>query len=190
MNHTCGDGGTTLRHLNLGDFKFTGLLYCWIKIQISEKLFELWKCWKVTELTHDGYSRQGISNFECFNQMNLLDKVSIFIRIYKLVEWFKNAVDFFIIFTYEANIKANTIDVAVYNVSKLICISCCLNYGAILILSTCKPKSSCWFDDINNLLLVCFKKSWWRCIGFQMTRKALRSKTSTENGIGEGVELR
>ena len=34
--------------------------------------------------------------------MNLLDKVSIFISINKLVERFKNAVDFFIIFTYEA----------------------------------------------------------------------------------------
>lgn len=59
----------------------------------------------------------------------------------------------------QADIKANTLDVAVYDVTKLICISCRLNYGIILILSICKPKSSCGFDDINNLLLVCFKKS-------------------------------
>ena len=91
--------------------------------------------------------------------MNLFDKVGIFISINKLVERFKNAVDFFIKFTYEADIKADTLDVAVYDVTKLICISCCLNYGIILILSICKPKSSCGFDDINNLLLVCFKKS-------------------------------
>ena len=72
--------------------------------------------------------------------MNLLDKVGIFISINKLMERFKNVVDFFIIFTYEADIKANTLDVAVYDVTKLICISCRLNYGIILILSICKPK--------------------------------------------------
>ena len=55
--------------------------------------------------------------------MNLLDKVGIFISINKLTEQFKNVVDFFIIFTYEADIKANTLDVAVYDVTKLICIS-------------------------------------------------------------------
>ena len=75
--------------------------------------------------------------------MNLLDKVGIFISINKLMERFKNAVDFFIIFTYEADIKANTFDVAVYDAPKLICISCRLNYGIILILSICKSKSSC-----------------------------------------------
>ena len=91
--------------------------------------------------------------------MNLLNKVGIFISINKLMERFKNAVDFFIIFTYEADIKANTLDVAFYDVAKLICISCRLNYGIILILSICKPKASCLFDEINNLLLVCFKKS-------------------------------
>ena len=124
----------------------------------------------------NGYCRQETSTFECFNQMNLLDKVSIFISTNKLVEWFKNAVDFFIIFTNEANIKANTLDVAVYNVPKLTCISCRLNYGIILILIICKPKSSCWFDDINNLLLVCFKKSWWRCISFQQCKRSVDSK--------------
>ena len=49
--------------------------------------------------------------------MNLLDKVGIFISINKLMERFKNAVDFFIIFTYEADIKANTLDVAFYDVT-------------------------------------------------------------------------
>ena len=63
--------------------------------------------------------------------MNLLNKVGIFISINKLMERFKNAVDFFIIFTYEADIKANTLDVTVYNVPKLICISCRLNYGSL-----------------------------------------------------------
>ena len=38
MNNTSSYGRTTLRHLNLGAFKFTGLLYCWIKTKISEKL--------------------------------------------------------------------------------------------------------------------------------------------------------
>ena len=49
--------------------------------------------------------------------MNLLDKVGIFISINKLMERFKNVVDFFIIFTYEADIKANTLDVAFYDVT-------------------------------------------------------------------------
>ena len=62
---------------------------------------------------YDGYSRQETSIFECFNQMNLLDKVSIFISINKLVERFKNAVDF-------------------YDVAKLICISCRLNLALYL----------------------------------------------------------
>ena len=56
---------------------------------------------------------------------------------------FKNIVEFFIIFTYEADIKTDTLDVAFYDVAKLICISCRLNDGIILILSICKPKASC-----------------------------------------------
>ena len=39
MNNTSSYGRTTLRHLNLGTFKFSGLFYCWIKTEISEKLF-------------------------------------------------------------------------------------------------------------------------------------------------------
>ena len=71
------------------------------------------------------------------------------------MERFKNVVDFFIIFTYEADIKANTLDVAVYDVTKLICISCRLNYGIILILSI-SPKRA---GDLMISIISCLSAS-------------------------------
>ena len=71
-------------------------------------------------------------------------------------------IDFFIIFTYEADIKANTLDVAIYNVPKLICISCRLNYGTILILSISIIESIigslCKKFDNDNLYFI-----WTSC---------------------------
>ena len=53
----------------------------------------------------------------------------------------KNTVDFFIIFTYETAIKANALDIAVYDVTESISFISSLNNGIILILSIFKPKA-------------------------------------------------
>ncbi len=87
--------------------------------------------------------------------MDLLYKVSILVCINQFMQGIEYAGDFFIIFADETNIQADTPDIAVDDVTELICFICSLYNGMIFVLGIGKPKTCSRFNGVNNLLPIC-----------------------------------
>ena len=174
---------TPFGHFNLGSFKFAGLLYSGIKTKVSKKLFGFWKCWKINNLTHEGYCRKKIGTFESFNQVDLFYKIGVFISINEFMHLTKDVIDLFIILGDETKIQPNTCEIAANSIAKHLCLVCCLNNGMILVFSIGKSKPCCGADGINDILLISFHKCIWSSINLQQSKWCVGSNFRKDTEI-------